>query len=63
MTKAIPAIYENGVLRPLAPVNFSERQTIWLQVFAEQTTASSVLFHQLHLGQNRCISIEENRRR
>ncbi|KAB8330967.1 DUF104 domain-containing protein [Scytonema tolypothrichoides VB-61278] len=30
MAKAIPAIYENGVLRPLAPVNFSERQTVWL---------------------------------
>ncbi|MBD2604210.1 antitoxin family protein [Scytonema hofmannii FACHB-248] len=38
MAKAIPAIYENGVLRPLAPVNFSERQTVWLQVLPEQTT-------------------------
>ena len=37
MAKAIPAIYENGVLRPLAPVNFSERQTVWLQVLPEQS--------------------------
>jgi predicted DNA-binding antitoxin AbrB/MazE fold protein len=39
MTQAIPAIYENGVLRPLAPVNFSESQTIWLQVLPQPTTA------------------------
>ncbi|MDF5732549.1 MAG: antitoxin family protein [Rhizonema sp. PD38] len=32
MAKAIPAIYENGVLRPLVPVNLSEHQTVWLQV-------------------------------
>ncbi len=37
MAKAIPAIYENGVLRPLAPVNFYERQTVWLQVLPEQS--------------------------
>ncbi|MUG97102.1 DUF104 domain-containing protein [Scytonema sp. UIC 10036] len=36
MAKAIPAIYENGVLRPLTPVNFSDRQTVWLQVLPEQ---------------------------
>ncbi|WP_416350840.1 antitoxin family protein [Rivularia sp. UHCC 0363] len=28
MAKAIPAIYENGVLRSLSPVNFSECQTV-----------------------------------
>ncbi|MBW4667586.1 MAG: antitoxin family protein [Cyanomargarita calcarea GSE-NOS-MK-12-04C] len=37
MAKAIPAIYENGVLRPLAPVHLSESQTVWLQVLPEQT--------------------------
>ncbi len=37
MANAIPAIYENGVLRPLAPVNFSESQTVWLQVLPEET--------------------------
>ncbi len=35
MAKAIPAIYENGVLRPLVPVHLSERQTVWLQVLPE----------------------------
>ncbi|MBR8836808.1 MAG: antitoxin family protein [Stigonema ocellatum SAG 48.90 = DSM 106950] len=37
MAKAIPAIYENGVLRPLIPVHLCERQTVWLQVLPEQT--------------------------
>lgn len=45
MVKAIPAIYENGVLRPLAPVDFSDRQTVWLQVLPEQTTTQ--LQHEL----------------
>lgn len=39
MAKAIPAIYENGFLRPLAPVQLRERQTVWLQVLPEPTTA------------------------
>ncbi|MBR8841207.1 MAG: antitoxin family protein, partial [Stigonema ocellatum SAG 48.90 = DSM 106950] len=39
MAKVIPAIYENGVLRPLASVNFSEHQTVWLQVLPEPTMA------------------------
>jgi predicted DNA-binding antitoxin AbrB/MazE fold protein len=39
MAKTIPAIYENGVLRPLTPVNFSDHQTVWLQVLPDQNIA------------------------
>ncbi len=39
MAKAIPAIYENGLLRPLAPMQLRDRQTVWLQVLPDQTTA------------------------
>jgi predicted DNA-binding antitoxin AbrB/MazE fold protein len=35
MTEAIRAIYENGVLRPLTPLNLSDRQTVWLTVSPE----------------------------
>ncbi len=38
MLNAIPAIYENGVLRPLAPVQLHERQTVWLQVLPQPVT-------------------------
>jgi predicted DNA-binding antitoxin AbrB/MazE fold protein len=36
MVKAIPAIYENGVLRPLVPVQLRDHQTVWLQVLPDQ---------------------------
>lgn len=35
MVNAIPAIYENGVLRPLAPVQLDEHQTVWLKVLPQ----------------------------
>jgi predicted DNA-binding antitoxin AbrB/MazE fold protein len=38
MVNAIPAIYENGVLRPLVPVHLSERQTVWLKVLPQTVT-------------------------
>lgn len=38
MLNAIPAIYENGVLRPLAPVQLHEHQTVWLQVLPQPVT-------------------------
>jgi predicted DNA-binding antitoxin AbrB/MazE fold protein len=38
MTKPIPAIYENGLLRPLTPIDLCEKQTVWLQVLPNQTT-------------------------
>lgn len=38
MLNAIPAIYENGVLRPLAPVQLNEHQTVWLQVLPQPVT-------------------------
>ncbi|MDF5722808.1 MAG: antitoxin family protein [Rhizonema sp. PD37] len=43
MAKAIPAMYENGVLRPLVPVDLSEHQTVWLQVLPEQTMTELLL--------------------
>jgi predicted DNA-binding antitoxin AbrB/MazE fold protein len=48
MAKAIRAIYENGLLRPLAPMQLRDkrsltpeayRQTVWLQVLPDETTA------------------------
>ncbi|BDA65969.1 hypothetical protein CAL7716_001350 [Calothrix sp. PCC 7716] len=38
MLNAIPAIYENGVLRPLAPVELDEHQTVWLKVLPQPVT-------------------------
>ena len=38
MVNAIPAIYENGVLRPLVPVHLNERQTVWLKVMPQPVT-------------------------
>ncbi|GJD23920.1 hypothetical protein RIVM261_088760 [Rivularia sp. IAM M-261] len=38
MLNAIPAIYENGVLRPLVPVELDEHQTVWLKVLPQPVT-------------------------
>lgn len=35
MSRVISAVYENGILRPLAPLPFSEKETIRLQVLPE----------------------------
>jgi predicted DNA-binding antitoxin AbrB/MazE fold protein len=32
MTKTIPAIYENGAFRPLAPVSYQENEQVWLTI-------------------------------
>ena len=32
MVKSVPAIYENGVLRPLEPLDLSERQHVAISV-------------------------------
>lgn len=42
MIKPIPAIYENGLLRPLTPIDLCEQQTVWLQVLPNQTTTQSL---------------------
>jgi predicted DNA-binding antitoxin AbrB/MazE fold protein len=36
MSTVITATYENGVLRPLRPINFKEHQAIHLQVLSEE---------------------------
>jgi len=37
MSEIITAIYENGTLRPLRPLRLRERQTVRLQVLAEES--------------------------
>jgi predicted DNA-binding antitoxin AbrB/MazE fold protein len=36
MAEIVTAVYENGVLRPLRPLNLRERQTVWLQIVQEE---------------------------
>ena len=36
MTEIVKAVYENGVLRPLRPLKLRERQTVRLQLLAEE---------------------------
>jgi predicted DNA-binding antitoxin AbrB/MazE fold protein len=36
MSTVITVTYENGVLRPLRPINFKEHQAIHLQVLSEE---------------------------
>jgi len=36
MADVLTAVYENGVLRPLGPVNLRERQTVRLQVLTDE---------------------------
>ena len=36
MAEIVTAVYENGVLRPLRPLNLRERQTVRLQIMPEE---------------------------
>jgi predicted DNA-binding antitoxin AbrB/MazE fold protein len=36
MVEIVTAVYENGVLRPLRPLNLRERQTVRLQIVQEE---------------------------
>jgi len=36
MTEIVTAVYEDGVLRPLNPLNLRERQTVRVQVLSEE---------------------------
>lgn len=36
MTEIVTAVYENGVLRPLGPLNLREHQTVRVQVLPEE---------------------------
>ena len=38
MTETVTAVYEDGVLRPLRPLKLRERQTVRLQIMAEEPT-------------------------
>lgn len=38
MTKTITAIYENGLLRPLSPLNLHEHQIVRLQLLPDRPT-------------------------
>jgi len=39
MNAIITAVYEKGLLRPLSPLNLSERQTVRLQVLPAENLA------------------------
>ena len=41
MGDILTAVYENGVLRPLEPVSLRERQTVRIQVLAEDSSDST----------------------
>ena len=36
MAEIVTAVYENGILRPLHPLNLRERQTVRLQIVQEE---------------------------
>jgi predicted DNA-binding antitoxin AbrB/MazE fold protein len=36
MSEIVTAVYENGLLRPLRPLNLRERQTVRIQVLPEE---------------------------
>ncbi len=38
MAEAIPAVYENGVLRPLQPLGLQEHEQVYVLVIAEDPT-------------------------
>lgn len=38
MTKTITAVYENGLLRPLSPLNLREHQIVQLQLLPDRPT-------------------------
>lgn len=35
MIETVTAVYENGLLRPLSPLNLDEHQTVRLQIISE----------------------------
>ena len=39
MTEIVTAVYENGMLRPLQPLNLRDRQKVRIQVLPEETGA------------------------
>ncbi len=41
MSEIVPAIYENGVLRPLTPLALQEHQTVRVQVLPEASESSA----------------------
>jgi len=46
MSEIVMAVYENGVLRPLSPLNLHEHQTVRIQVLAEKSsTEAEETFH------------------
>jgi len=38
MTETVTAVYENGVLRPLRPLELRESQTVRLQIMSDEST-------------------------
>ncbi|HLF25285.1 MAG TPA: antitoxin family protein [Anaerolineae bacterium] len=38
MSETVRAVYENGVLRPLSPLNLRERQTVRVQVLPDDVS-------------------------
>jgi predicted DNA-binding antitoxin AbrB/MazE fold protein len=38
MAEAIPAVYENGVLRPLQPLGLQEQEQVYVLVMSEEPT-------------------------
>ena len=42
MAEIVTAVYENGVLRPLRPLNLREHQTVRLQVLPEEPARDEV---------------------
>jgi predicted DNA-binding antitoxin AbrB/MazE fold protein len=40
MTETILAVYEDGVLRPLEPLQLKERQTVYIQVLPQESVAT-----------------------
>jgi predicted DNA-binding antitoxin AbrB/MazE fold protein len=40
MAEIVTAVYENGILRPLQPLNLRERQTVRLQIVPEEPAES-----------------------
>jgi predicted DNA-binding antitoxin AbrB/MazE fold protein len=38
MLEIVTAVYENGILRPLSPLNLRERQSVRLQIMPEEPT-------------------------
>ncbi len=41
MSESFPAIYEDGVIKPLAPVHLPEHQRVWVNVTEESPETKS----------------------